>query len=202
MGSWQARPWPSTSSPRLFQCRKPTNMQQRAAAWAALLLLASAASLAAAQTDGEVQVSQVLAASHASMPAGAHAIAAIFSRNGRSKHHQLKLVPGRRRGDRTAHGACGCSGSGSLIVAAGPARTNTPTAHPPALHLPALLCSSCPPLQVPGYNCPAACVLPNCKCASHGIPGGLSPGETPQFVVLVRSGAFLGWECVACGWSA
>lgn len=43
--------------------------------------------------------------------------------------------------------------------------------------------AACP--QAPGYNCPRACKLPRCKCASHGIPGGLAPEDTPQFVVLV-----------------
>lgn len=55
-----------------------------------------------------------------------------------------------------------------------------------------------PPVwQVPGYNCPASCgKKPNCHCASHDIPGKLTPNQTPQFVVLV-SGAAMIWP--SCG---
>jgi hypothetical protein len=50
--------------------------------------------------------------------------------------------------------------------------------------------ATCPPLQAPGYNCPKACTkAPNCHCASHDIPGGLAPADTPQFVVLVSTAA-------------
>lgn len=47
--------------------------------------------------------------------------------------------------------------------------------------------------QAPGYNCPRSCKTPNCYCASHEIPGGLKPRDTPQFVVLVRRVQALQW---------
>ncbi|KAL4424145.1 hypothetical protein ABPG75_001446 [Micractinium tetrahymenae] len=53
----------------------------------------------------------------------------------------------------------------------------------------ACLLASAEPVEVPGYNCPAACKPPNCKCASHDIPGGLDPANTPQFVVLTNDDA-------------
>ncbi|PSC74660.1 carbohydrate esterase family 4 [Micractinium conductrix] len=58
-----------------------------------------------------------------------------------------------------------------------------------ALLAAACLVSAQEPVQVPGYNCPATCLPPKCKCASYGIPGGLTPGEVPQFVVLTNDDA-------------
>jgi peptidoglycan/xylan/chitin deacetylase (PgdA/CDA1 family) len=39
------------------------------------------------------------------------------------------------------------------------------------------------------YNCPDTCVGPSCRCATHEIPGGLSPEETPQFIVFTNDDA-------------
>ncbi|XP_037966996.2 chitin deacetylase 7-like [Plutella xylostella] len=39
--------------------------------------------------------------------------------------------------------------------------------------------------QEPASSCvPAACQLPNCRCASTEIPGGLEPRDTPQFITV------------------
>lgn len=59
-----------------------------------------------------------------------------------------------------------------------------------ALLLGSCLVSAQDPVNVPGYNCPAECnASPNCHCASNGIPGGLSPYDIPQFVVLTNDDA-------------
>ncbi|KAG2022544.1 hypothetical protein CC2G_000285 [Coprinopsis cinerea AmutBmut pab1-1] len=44
--------------------------------------------------------------------------------------------------------------------------------------------------QDPGYSCdPSTCRLPTCQCASTSPPGGLSPSETPQFIVFTADDA-------------
>ncbi|KAK0519622.1 hypothetical protein OC834_006186 [Tilletia horrida] len=41
-----------------------------------------------------------------------------------------------------------------------------------------------------GYSCdPNQCKLPNCHCASTSPPGGLSPADTPQFIVFTADDA-------------
>ena len=52
----------------------------------------------------------------------------------------------------------------------------------PSLLLPSLL----PPVgATPAKPCVEAdCKLPNCRCASTNIPGGLQPSETPQIVTI------------------
>ncbi|TBU62469.1 hypothetical protein BD310DRAFT_871227 [Dichomitus squalens] len=41
-----------------------------------------------------------------------------------------------------------------------------------------------------GYSCdPNSCKLPNCNCASTDPPGGLSPSDTPMFVVFTADDA-------------
>lgn len=41
-----------------------------------------------------------------------------------------------------------------------------------------------------GYSCdPTQCKLPNCNCASTSPPGGLSPSDTPQFIVFTADDA-------------
>ncbi|KAI0673863.1 hypothetical protein C8Q78DRAFT_969284 [Trametes maxima] len=44
--------------------------------------------------------------------------------------------------------------------------------------------------QAAGYSCDASkCKLPNCNCASTDPPGGLSPSDTPMFVVFTADDA-------------
>jgi len=44
--------------------------------------------------------------------------------------------------------------------------------------------------EAAGYSCdPNQCKLPNCNCASTSPPGGLSPSDTPQFIVYTADDA-------------
>ncbi|KAG6808581.1 hypothetical protein H0H92_003652 [Tricholoma furcatifolium] len=44
--------------------------------------------------------------------------------------------------------------------------------------------------EAAGYSCDATkCKLPSCNCASTSPPGGISPSETPQFVVFTADDA-------------
>ncbi|KAI0800503.1 hypothetical protein C8Q74DRAFT_1191034 [Fomes fomentarius] len=44
--------------------------------------------------------------------------------------------------------------------------------------------------QAAGYSCdPSKCKLPDCNCASTDPPGGLSPSDTPMFVVFTADDA-------------
>jgi hypothetical protein len=44
--------------------------------------------------------------------------------------------------------------------------------------------------EAAGYNCDASkCQLPTCNCASPNPPGGLSPSDTPQFIIFTADDA-------------
>lgn len=79
------------------------------------------------------------------------------------------------------------------ITIAHPCRSSLRHACAPALlqtpHTPAYLPSTWPPaagiVATDSYTCdPAACRPPACLCASNSPPGGLSPQQIPQFVLV------------------